>query len=200
MTATDDVELDLLEQCRSGDRNALRALVAFWGGPALRLAATLTGDDGRARDALAEAFIDCWRALPSGHSDTPFRPYLLDLVARAALARGSAGGTATLDRCLDMLEPDARATARRRNAPARVPYRRTRPYRRPAPLARRVDRHHRRAALSARVDDPLTDRSIARPDRVPMVDRDHRRTRGLRAASSASRRRIPSRVVAAAAA
>ena len=93
-----------------------------------------------------------------------------------------------------------RARARRRNAPARVPYRRTRPYRRPAPLARRVDRHHRRAALSARVDDPLTDRSIARPDRVPMVDRDHRRTRGLRAASSASRRRIPSRVVAAAAA
>jgi len=111
MTATDDVELDLLEQCRSGDRNAFRALVAFWGDPALRLAATLTGDDSRARDALAEAFIDCWRALPSGHSDTPFRPYLLDLVARAALARGSVGGTGTLERCLNMLEPDARAAA-----------------------------------------------------------------------------------------
>jgi DNA-directed RNA polymerase specialized sigma24 family protein/uncharacterized protein YndB with AHSA1/START domain len=109
MTATDDVELDLLEQCRSGDRMAFRALVAFWGDPALQLAMTLTEEDGRARAALADAFTICWRQLPSVHSATPFRPYLLNLVARAALAYGTAGGTGSLDRCLDLLEPEARA-------------------------------------------------------------------------------------------
>src|SRR5438445_7906211 len=111
MTASDDVELDLLEQCRAGDNSSFRALFAFWGDPALRLASTFTADEGRARAAVAEAFIICWRDLPSLHSDTPFRPYLLNLVARAALARGSAGGTGKLERCLDLLHPDARLTA-----------------------------------------------------------------------------------------
>ena len=110
MTATDDVELDLLEQCRSGDRTAFRALVAFWGDPALQLAMTLTGDDGRARAALAGAFTTCWAELPSVHSSIPFRPYLLNRVARAALTYGSAGGTGSLERCLDMLDQDARVS------------------------------------------------------------------------------------------
>jgi len=111
MTATDDVELDLLEQCRAGDRSAFRALVAFWGDPALRLASTFTNDDQRARAALGEAFLDCWRRLPSLHSETRFRPFFFGLVSRAALAHGSAGGTGRLERSLDMLEPDARAAA-----------------------------------------------------------------------------------------
>jgi DNA-directed RNA polymerase specialized sigma24 family protein/uncharacterized protein YndB with AHSA1/START domain len=110
MTATDDVELDLLEQCRSGDRTAFRALVAFWGDPALQLAMTLTGNEGRARAALADAFATCWRDLPSVHSGTTFRPHLLNLVARAALTYGTAGGTGSLERCLDMLDQDARAS------------------------------------------------------------------------------------------
>jgi len=109
MTATDDVELDLLEQCRSGDRTAFRALVAFWGDPALQLAMTLTGDEARARAALADSFAACWRELPSVHSANPFRPYLLTLVARAALSYGTAGGTGSLDRCIAMLDQDARA-------------------------------------------------------------------------------------------
>ena len=111
MTATDDVELDLLEQCRAGDRAAFRALVAFWGDPALRLAATYTNDDERARTALAEGLLDCWRQLPSLHSETQFRPFLFGLITRAALAHGSVGGTGRLDRILEMLEPDARAAA-----------------------------------------------------------------------------------------
>jgi len=111
MTATDDVELDLLEQCRAGDRSAFRALVAFWGDPALRLASTFTNDDERALAALTEGLLECWRRLPSLHSETAFRPFLFGLVARAALAHGSAGGTGRLERCLDLLEPDARVTA-----------------------------------------------------------------------------------------
>jgi DNA-directed RNA polymerase specialized sigma24 family protein/uncharacterized protein YndB with AHSA1/START domain len=111
MTATDDVELDLLEQCRAGDRSAFRGLVAFWGDPALRVATTFTNDDERARAALAEALLECWRQLPSLHSATQFRPFLFGLVSRAALAQGSAGGTGRLDRALDMLDPDARAAA-----------------------------------------------------------------------------------------
>ncbi|HLW15825.1 MAG TPA: SRPBCC family protein [Actinomycetota bacterium] len=110
MTATDDVELDLLEQCRSGDRTAFRALVAFWGDPALQLAMTLTGEESRARAALADAFATCWRDLASVHSGTPFRPHLLNLVARAALTYGTAGGTGSLERCLDMLDQDARVS------------------------------------------------------------------------------------------
>ena len=109
MTAVGDVELDLVERCRSGDRTAFRALVAFWSDPALRLAMTLTNDDTRARSALADAFGRCWAELPSLHSSVPFRPYVLDLVARAAAARGSDGGTGRLERCLDLLDDDARA-------------------------------------------------------------------------------------------
>src|SRR5438093_10233480 len=111
MTATDDVELDLLEQCRAGDRSAFRALVAFWGDPALRLALMFTNDEQRARIALTEGLLGCWRQLPSLHSETQFRPFLFGLVSRAALAQGSAGRTGRLERCLDMLEPDARAAA-----------------------------------------------------------------------------------------
>ena len=108
VTTTDDVELDLLEQCRAGDREAFRALVAFWGDPALRLASVLTSS---ARAAAGDAFTECWRALPSVHSETPFRPYLLGLVARAALAHGPGEGTAPLERCMAMLDEDARAIA-----------------------------------------------------------------------------------------
>jgi uncharacterized protein YndB with AHSA1/START domain len=109
MTAVGDVELDLVERCRSGDRTAFRALVAFWGDPALRLATTLTNDDGRARTAIAGAFGRCWAELPSLHSSIPFRPYVLNLVARAAAPHGSSGGTGKLERCLDLLDADARA-------------------------------------------------------------------------------------------
>ena len=108
MTAV-DVELDLLERCKSGDRIAFRALVAFWSDPALRLATTLTNDDSRARAALVDAFRRCWTELPSLHSSIPFRPYILNLVARAAASHGSSGGTGKLERCLDLLDEDARA-------------------------------------------------------------------------------------------
>ena len=83
------MELDLLERSRAGDRVAYRALVSFWGSPALRVAYLIAGDRARAEDAVREAFQDRWRELPSFHSERPFRPWLLGKVVEAARARVS---------------------------------------------------------------------------------------------------------------
>jgi DNA-directed RNA polymerase specialized sigma24 family protein/uncharacterized protein YndB with AHSA1/START domain len=109
--ASNDVDLDLIEQCRAGDRTAFRALVAFWGEPVLRVASLLTHDVPRAKEALADGLLECWRQLPSTHSETPFRPLLIGLVAHAAIARGAGGGTGRFGSCLDALDAEARAAA-----------------------------------------------------------------------------------------
>jgi RNA polymerase sigma-70 factor (ECF subfamily) len=49
-----------------------------------RTALALLGDRGLAEDALQEAWLDVWRALPRFQLGRPFRPWLLCIVAHRA--------------------------------------------------------------------------------------------------------------------
>jgi RNA polymerase sigma-70 factor (ECF subfamily) len=49
-----------------------------------RTALALLGDRGLAEDALQEAWLDVWRAMPRFQVGRPFRPWLLCIVARRA--------------------------------------------------------------------------------------------------------------------
>ncbi|MGZ4139223.1 MAG: SRPBCC family protein [Actinomycetota bacterium] len=108
---SDDVDLDLVEQCRAGDREAFRALLAFWGDPAMRVVAVLVRDDSAARAVLKDAFRACWEEMPSMHSETPFRPLLLGLVVRTANARTPTDARDELSACLRSLDAELRAAA-----------------------------------------------------------------------------------------
>lgn len=108
-----DQGVDLLERCRSGDRDAFRALVAIWSDLASRVALTLARDRVRAAAAIRDAFVECWEQLPASHSERPFRPALFGPLARTAIARAGAPETEVgpTRRALETLEDDERVIA-----------------------------------------------------------------------------------------
>jgi DNA-directed RNA polymerase specialized sigma24 family protein/uncharacterized protein YndB with AHSA1/START domain len=108
---TKDLEVDLLERSRSGDRVAFKAVAAFWGDTAFSAALLLLGDAGAARDAVRDALVACWQEMPGTHSDVAFRPLLLGAVARAAINRPAAPTEHELARCVQSLDPQRRMAA-----------------------------------------------------------------------------------------
>ena len=58
-------------------------------------AACLVGSPDEAQDAVQEAFVKAYRALPSFHQGWPFRPWLLRIVTNEARNRRRAGGRRT---------------------------------------------------------------------------------------------------------
>ncbi|HVL32167.1 MAG TPA: hypothetical protein VM600_01140 [Actinomycetota bacterium] len=81
------MDIDFLERCRCGDRNAFRGLVGLWSDRVFTVARALSSE---AASVTADAFVACWNAMPSMHSRTPFRPWLMAHVARAAQHHGVA--------------------------------------------------------------------------------------------------------------
>lgn len=59
---------------------------------AFRLAFTITGDAAEAEDAAQEAFVKVYRTLDRFRSGSPFRPWLLTVVANEARNRRRAAG------------------------------------------------------------------------------------------------------------
>lgn len=55
---------------------------------ALRTAWVVTGGSAEAEDAVQEAFIRAWRAMPRFRAGAPFRPWLMTIVANEARTRG----------------------------------------------------------------------------------------------------------------
>jgi RNA polymerase sigma factor (sigma-70 family) len=105
-------ESELVERARRGDDHAYEELVRAHQGIAFRTAYLLAGNATDAEEAAQEAFIKAYRALGRFRSGSPFRPWLLQIVAnearnrrrsagrrsalalRAAAAEGSSGGAA----------------------------------------------------------------------------------------------------------
>ncbi len=74
----------LAERARDGDERAFEELVRLYEGVAYRTAYLLTGSATDAEDAAQAGFVKAWNALPRFRSGSPFRPWLLRIVANEA--------------------------------------------------------------------------------------------------------------------
>jgi RNA polymerase sigma-70 factor (ECF subfamily) len=77
---------ELVERARQGDLDAYSELVRRHQQLAARVAAVAGAPDPE--DAVQEAFVKSYRALPRFRAGSPFRPWLLRIVANEARNRG----------------------------------------------------------------------------------------------------------------
>lgn len=92
----------MIERARGGDGDAYEVLVRRYQDFAFRVAFVITRDAGEAEDAAQTAFLNAHGALGRFRDGSPFRPWLLRIVANEARNRRSAAGrrarhTLTLD-------------------------------------------------------------------------------------------------------
>ena len=84
ISADDDVtDADLIGRVRAGDTDAYAVLVRRHASMAMRTA-VLLGAGGDAEDVVQEALVKAFRSLDSFRTDSPFRPWLLRIVANEA--------------------------------------------------------------------------------------------------------------------
>jgi len=82
----------LVEQAKLGDVGAYEDLVRRYQDVAFRTAYLMTRSDAEAEDATQDAFLKAFRALAQFRSGSPFRPWLLRIVANEARNRVRATG------------------------------------------------------------------------------------------------------------
>ena len=88
---------ELVERARRGDEDAYEELVRAYQGIAFRTAYVIAGSASDAEEAAQEAFVKAYRALGRFRPGSPFRPWLLRIVANEARnRRRSAGRRAAL--------------------------------------------------------------------------------------------------------
>jgi RNA polymerase sigma factor (sigma-70 family) len=85
-------ESTLVERARAGDTRAYEELVRTYGGIAWRTAYLVAGSAEDAQDATQEAFVKAYRALGRFRRGSPFRPWLLRIVANEAKNRRRSAG------------------------------------------------------------------------------------------------------------
>jgi RNA polymerase sigma-70 factor (ECF subfamily) len=76
----------LVELARAGDEGAYAELVTRYRDLAMRVA-RVAGPGADLEDAVQEAFVKAWFALPRFHAGAPFRPWLCRIVANEAKNR-----------------------------------------------------------------------------------------------------------------
>lgn len=82
-------EAALISRSRQGDAQAYARLVADHQELAFRTAYAITRNAADAEDAAQEGFVKAYRALGRFHDGSPFRPWLLAIVANEARNRRS---------------------------------------------------------------------------------------------------------------
>jgi RNA polymerase sigma-70 factor (ECF subfamily) len=85
-----DEDAALIASARQGDTGAYAGLVVRYQEIAFRTAYLILGDAAEAEDAAQEAFINAYYALGRFRAGSPFRPWLLRIVANAARNRRKA--------------------------------------------------------------------------------------------------------------
>jgi RNA polymerase sigma-70 factor (ECF subfamily) len=80
-------EAELLAGLRAGDGRAYEALVRRHGGRMLAVARRLLRNEDEAEDAVQEAFLAAWRALPAFEGQSRLGTWLHRIVVNAALMR-----------------------------------------------------------------------------------------------------------------
>jgi RNA polymerase sigma-70 factor (ECF subfamily) len=86
-THADVDDADLVERARAGDHRAYAGLVRRHQGTALRVAYAICGSASEAEDVAQEAFVKAYRALGAYRAESPWRPWLLRIVANEAKNR-----------------------------------------------------------------------------------------------------------------
>jgi len=86
-TLADGDEPQLLAALRRGDERAYELLVTRFGGRLLAVARRILRDEDEARDALQEAYLLAFRALPRFAGDSRISTWLHRIVVNAALMR-----------------------------------------------------------------------------------------------------------------
>jgi RNA polymerase sigma factor (sigma-70 family) len=81
-------DTELVDLARDGDVPAYEQLVSRYQGIAYRVAWLVVRQTGEAEDAVQEAFVKAYYALPRFRPGAPFRPWLLRIVANEAKNRG----------------------------------------------------------------------------------------------------------------
>ena len=99
-------EKELIERARSGDGEAYAALVRAHQQIAFRTAWLICGNSSEAEDVIQESFIKAWRTLGRFRSGSPFKPWLLTIVANEARSRGRR--SARRSRLMEQLAADER--------------------------------------------------------------------------------------------
>jgi RNA polymerase sigma-70 factor (ECF subfamily) len=104
------LDLELVERARAGDRAAFGELVRRHQRHALRLAYVICGSKEEAEDAVQDAFVNAYRALGTFRPDGELRPWLFRIVANQAKNRvRSSGRRARLSERVASIEPAASA-------------------------------------------------------------------------------------------
>ncbi len=80
-------DAELVDLARDGDVAAYEELVSRYQGIAHRVAWLIARQAGEAEDAVQEAFVKAYYALPRFRPGAPFRPWLLRIVANEAKNR-----------------------------------------------------------------------------------------------------------------
>jgi RNA polymerase sigma-70 factor (ECF subfamily) len=80
-------EAELVQRARLGDVEAYEELVRMHQDVAARTAYVITGQTADAQDAVQEALVKAYRALGRFREGSPFRPWLLRIVANEAISR-----------------------------------------------------------------------------------------------------------------
>jgi RNA polymerase sigma factor (sigma-70 family) len=81
-------DAELAARARDGDVGAFEELVTRYEGIAFRVAWLVVGNRGDAEDAVQDAFVKAYYALPGFRPGAPLRPWLLRIVANEARNRG----------------------------------------------------------------------------------------------------------------
>ena len=84
-------DAELIERARRGEVMAYESLVRRYQDAAVRTAYVIA-PDGDAEDAVQEAFVKAYRALGRFRAGSPFRPWLLRIVANEARNRRRSAG------------------------------------------------------------------------------------------------------------
>jgi len=87
-----ETEAVLVARARAGDADAFADLVRTHQQLAFRTAWLIAGSTADAEDAAQEGFVKAWRALPRFREGSPFRPWLLAIVANEARNRRRSAG------------------------------------------------------------------------------------------------------------
>jgi RNA polymerase sigma factor (sigma-70 family) len=83
---------ELVELARSGDIRAYEKLVERYREIAFRTACLISRSAAEAEDATQDAFVKAYYALPRFRSESPFRPWLLRIVANESRNRRRSAG------------------------------------------------------------------------------------------------------------